>query len=126
MASKLLPQIVNSVGFSRESRVQVGLNHGNAAHEILFDDVGELQQALDTPVQNLLVWSLGSLDELQNGNGQLRGHVVVDFQGDKSVLSGSTVNVIIWFICQEIRCYSDPIIYPVDDWVIISSSGTEP
>ena len=62
------------------------MNHGNTAHEILSDDVGELQQTLDTTVQNLLVRRLGSLDELQNGNGQLRGHVVVDFQGDKSVL----------------------------------------
>ena len=62
------------------------MNHGNATHEILSDDVGELQQTLDTTVQNLLVRRLGSLDELQNGNGQLRRHVVVDFQGDKSVL----------------------------------------
>ena len=102
------------------------MHHGNAAHEILFDDVGELEQTLDTPVQNLLVWSLGSLDEFQNGNGQLGSHIVVDLQGDKSVLRSRAVNVIIWFICEEIRGDSDPIIYPVDDWVIISSSGTEP
>ena len=91
------------------------MNHGNAAHEILADDVGELQQTLDTAVQDLLVRRLGSLDELQNGDGQLRGHVVVDLQGDKSVLRIRSVNVIIRFICWEIRCYSDPIIYPVDD-----------
>ena len=102
------------------------MNHGNAAHEILSDDVGELEQALDTPVQNLLIWSLRSLDELQNGNGQLSRHIIVDLQGDESVLRRRAVNVIKWFICEEIRCNSDPIIYPVDDWVIISSSGTEP
>ena len=62
------------------------MNHGNAAHEILADDVGELQQTLDTAVEDLLVRRLGSLDELQDGDGQLRGHVVVDLKGDKSVL----------------------------------------
>ena len=62
------------------------MHHGNAAHEILFDDVGELQETLDTAVQDLLVRSLASLDELQDGDGQFCRHVVVDLQGDKSVL----------------------------------------
>ena len=75
------------------------MNHGNAAHEILADDVGELQQTLDTAVEDLLVRRLGSLDELQDGDGQLRGHVVVDLQGDKGVLRIRSVNVIIRFIC---------------------------
>ena len=70
------------------------MNHGNAAHEILLDDVGELQETLDTAVQDLLVWSLASLDELQNGDRQLCRHVVVDFQGDKSVLRSRAGNVI--------------------------------
>ena len=62
------------------------MHHGNAAHEILFDDVGELEETLDTAVQDLLVRSLASLDELQDGDGQFCRHVVVDLQGDKSVL----------------------------------------
>ena len=69
MISKLLPELVNPLGLAGQGLVEVGLDHGDAAHQVLLNDVGELQEALDTPVQNLLVWTLHPLDVLENGDG---------------------------------------------------------
>ena len=94
MISKLLPKPINSVGFSRYRLIQISLHHGDATHEILSDDVGELKETLNTPVQDLLVWSLGPLDKLEDGDGELGSHVVVDLQCDKCVFRARAANTI--------------------------------